>query len=111
MLKTNLEDDPEAINVFLSEKLAEVWERNRAKADRFRTILRKHVEASDVGWETVARRAGMSPEDLGRVLREPGYELTLGELDSILLAAEIDVSGLFAELELTEKEHEPSPSS
>lgn len=111
MLKTNLEDDPEAINAFLSERLAEVWERNRAKADRLRTILRKHVEASDVGWETVARSAGMSPEELGRVLREPGYALTMRELDSILIAAEIDVSRLFAEFELTEKEHDSSPSS
>ena len=111
MPKSNLEDDPEAVIAFLSEKLGEVWERNRAKADRLRTILRKHVEASEVGWETVARRAGMSPEELGRALREPGYALTMGELDSLLIAAEIDVRSLFAEFELTEKEHDSSPSS
>lgn len=111
MPKTNLEDDPEAVVAFLSERLAEVWERNRVKADRLRTILRKHVEASDAGLETVARRAAMSPEELGRVLREPGYALTIGEFDSLLRAAEIDVSSFFAEFELTEKEHDSSPSS
>lgn len=97
MPKKESDGDSGAIYLHVSGPLAAVWERSRAKAEQLRVSLRQRVEESDVAWEVVAQRAGMSPEELGHVLRAPGYLMTLDEMDQILRAAEIDPWSFFDE--------------